>query len=282
MDNGRIQIVVILSLFFLLSLLAASPAPAQAVYGSLLESGSEAPVVEGEVALLDAEGRSVASATSDQLGAFAFHLPSAGAFRLRAERSGHGTVTSEYLTVTVRAHASLKVVLHVPADSTEPAPLTVQATERWRAAAGRLLNAERRDRGMGVFFHREEILGQAVDDVREAFRDVEGTRVWTGRGPCERLDGRRGSGIEMPDGQCLESTMGWGCLRVVVDEQPLEPWSQQTQAERMAVLPRPREVAAVEVYRPLEGVPDLLQWVAWRSSATEPCGIVAIWTLAAW
>lgn len=280
MDSGRIQIVVILSLFFLLTLLAASPVPAQAVYGSLLESGTETPVVEGKVVLLDAEGRSVASATSDQLGAFAFHLPSAGAFRLRAERSGHGTVTSELLTV--RAHDSLKVVLRVPTDSTEPAPLTVHVPERWRAAAGRLLNAERRDRGMGVFFHREEILGRVVDDVREAFRDVEGTRVWTGRGPCERLDGRRGSGIEMPDGQCLESTMGWGCLRVVVDEQPLEPSLQQTRAQRTAILPRPREVAAVEFYRTVEEVPDLLQWVAWRIPGMEPCGVVAIWTLAAW
>lgn len=75
------------------SALAARPAAAQTVTGSLLEPGGR-PVEQVLVALVDADGRQRAATLTDTAGAFSIRAPAAGRWSLRAERIGYATVTS--------------------------------------------------------------------------------------------------------------------------------------------------------------------------------------------
>ncbi|HEX8697001.1 MAG TPA: carboxypeptidase regulatory-like domain-containing protein [Longimicrobium sp.] len=75
-------------------LCAAAPAAAQAVQGRLVDAEG-APVERVLVALVDEAGAQRAAALTDAGGAFALRAPGAGRYRLRAERVGYATTTTE-------------------------------------------------------------------------------------------------------------------------------------------------------------------------------------------
>jgi hypothetical protein len=73
--------------------LAAAPARAQAVHGTLVDNAGR-PVEQVLVALLDAQGRPAGGALTSAAGAFHIRAPGAGRYSLRAERVGYATVTT--------------------------------------------------------------------------------------------------------------------------------------------------------------------------------------------
>ncbi|HSU15435.1 carboxypeptidase regulatory-like domain-containing protein [Longimicrobium sp.] len=73
--------------------LAAIPAAAQTVTGTLLEPGGQ-PVEQVLVALVDNTGHQRAATLTDRAGAFTIRAPGAGRYSLRAERIGYTTVVS--------------------------------------------------------------------------------------------------------------------------------------------------------------------------------------------
>jgi hypothetical protein len=68
---------------------------AQVVHGEVREAGTGEPVNGAFVIAIDAEGERVAGVLADRSGAFRLRLREPGTFRLRAERIGYETATSE-------------------------------------------------------------------------------------------------------------------------------------------------------------------------------------------
>ena len=88
--------------------LLAAPAAAQEVAGTVVET-SGAPLGGALVTLLDGSGRVVATASSRPDGSFILRAPSAGEYRVKAERIGHATAVSAPLTLRAGETASLRL-----------------------------------------------------------------------------------------------------------------------------------------------------------------------------
>lgn len=260
--------------------LAPIQAKAQLVRGLLLDAESEEPVGAGIVTLLNEDDEGVVSAAADERGVFLLRAPSGGAFRLRGSRIGYASAVSS--VITVPSDGFVEVVFRLSVAPAQLDPITVLAPSVWRVTPGAIVNAERRERGLGVFLDRVDVLSKSTYDIRDAVRDVEGIRVGMGRRGTCGLGRSRGSAIALWDGLCLISSMGWGCMRMVINEQPLMNWGDQTASELTALLPRPEGVAAMEIYRTYQEVPDRHKATAWPIEQLEPCGIVAVWTVEAW
>jgi hypothetical protein len=263
-------------------LIALGPidAKGQLVRGLLLDAGTEEPVVTGIVTLVNESDEGVVSATADERGVFLLRAPSGGEFRLRGERIGYASAVSS--VITVPSAGFVEVVFRLSVEPAQLDPITILAPSGWRITPGAIVNAERRDRGLGVFLDRADVLARSTYDIRDAVRGVEGIRVGMGRRGTCNLGRSRGSAIALWDGLCLISSMGWGCMNMVINEQPLMSWGGQTAWELAALLPRPEGVAAMEIYRTYQEVPDRHKATAWPAGQLEPCGLVAVWTIEAW
>jgi hypothetical protein len=79
------------------ALLFPQCAAAQTVTGTVVNEAGGAPVRGALVSLLDAAGKRVGSALTDAQGAFALRAPGPGEFRVRAERVGMSSASSEPL-----------------------------------------------------------------------------------------------------------------------------------------------------------------------------------------
>src|SRR5205807_1859715 len=78
---------------------AAPPLAAQSLRVELVAAGSSAPVVGGILSLLDAQGARVSTALTGDGGMATLTAPSAGTYRVRAERIGFESFTSDTVTV---------------------------------------------------------------------------------------------------------------------------------------------------------------------------------------
>jgi hypothetical protein len=99
------------------ALLAATPAAswAQTVRGTVLEAGTEA-VVEGAIAtLLDEEGASRGAALTDGAGGFRLRAPGPGTYRVKVERIGYATLTTEPIRLAGGETAVRRILLPVEA-----------------------------------------------------------------------------------------------------------------------------------------------------------------------
>ncbi|HEX8211875.1 MAG TPA: carboxypeptidase-like regulatory domain-containing protein [Longimicrobium sp.] len=74
-------------------LVAARPLAAQTVQGELVDAAGK-PLPGAMVVLLDAAGKSLGRVLTDESGRFVLRAPSAGSYRLRAERIGYGGTES--------------------------------------------------------------------------------------------------------------------------------------------------------------------------------------------
>lgn len=102
-----------LCVLVLLLLGNAAAVSAQVVRGVVLEAGANTPVRGAFVVLLDSVGRSRAGVLTDDKGVYAIPAQSAGTYRVRAERIGHASTTSDAFalaagqTLTVDIQAAL-------------------------------------------------------------------------------------------------------------------------------------------------------------------------------
>jgi hypothetical protein len=113
------------------ALAGVSSLGAQTIRGEIVDQGSGAAVPSALVLLLDAQGKRVAGAISDDSGHYALVAPAAGTFRVRVLRIGFRSVESPPLAVTVG-----QVLEHRVAASAVPTVLEeVRVTERSRCEA---------------------------------------------------------------------------------------------------------------------------------------------------
>jgi hypothetical protein len=279
-EAWSMKIRIALTTLFLVAPVAPA-AHAQIVRGTLLDAVTDAPIENGAVSLLDSADQTVATAIANEQGVFVLRAPGPGGFRLLGQRIGYATATSSPFAVP--ADDYVDVVLRLSVEPTLLEPITVIAPSWGRLTPGAVVNAERRERGQGVFLSRDEILARTDQDVRDVIRDVDGIRVGIGRSGLDcRLGRGRGTGIALWDGLCLISSKGWGCFALVINEQRMQTTFGDDRDYLAEMLPRPQNVAAMEIYRTYQEMPDFHKSLAWPVGQREPCGLVAIWTLAAW
>lgn len=116
-----------LALALLLALVGV-PAAAQAVRGTLQESGRAAPVAGALVVLLDEAGRARGEVLTDAAGRFLLRAPAPGRYTLRADRIGYGSTTSP--AIEIPAGETVETTLSAPSRPVTLQALTVTAASR--------------------------------------------------------------------------------------------------------------------------------------------------------
>ena len=111
------------TLLVALTAVAAAPASAQNVRGTVLDTISGAPVARGFVILLDASGRELVRTLAGTDGHFSLPAPEPGIYRIRSERIGYRVWESQ--PFVVRSTAVSDLVLRIPALPTPLAAIEV-------------------------------------------------------------------------------------------------------------------------------------------------------------
>lgn len=234
-------------LLLLLVLLAVpTRGVAQIISGTLLETGSAAPLREGVVSLLDEDSVSVAASRTDSLGAFALAIPRAGTYRLRAEHAGYLAAASPPLSLG--SLDTLQVEFSLARDVVVLEPLVVTARSRRLTAAARRFYDRAGTSAGGTFITREEIERQHPLQTTDLFRSIPGVQTTPMMG---------GSGV----------TVRGGCRPTVfVDGIRVNGYRS------IDDLVQPMDLEGVEVYRAAHQAP--VEYGGLRAG----CAVVLLWT----
>ncbi len=149
-----------------LLLLVARPVAGQTIRGALVEEGTDRPISGAFVVLQDSAGLAVSTTLTGSAGTWLLRAPGAGTYRLRTDRIGYASSTSETLTV-----AADETIMHRLVVAVAPVGLSELAVE---GAGGQ------------CEVMREESL--AVYRVWEEARKALAATVWTGQQPYYRFD----------------------------------------------------------------------------------------------
>jgi len=224
---------------------------AQTVSGSVLDDLTKAPIAAATVMLLDSMDTAIAWAESDSLGRFFMRVPTAGRYRLYADRLTYGEIFSEaFLLAGV---GSVEVLLRMVPLPVELDGLVVTA-ERLRMK----LEAEgfyrRRDYAPGYFFDAEYMETWRPTFVSDVLRNVPGVAI------------RRGS---------------MGGARVVSRRQPncplkivLDGFKVDTAGTDLDYLVDVHQIIGIEVYPGAGGMGAPVQ----HRGTDAFCGILMLWT----
>jgi carboxypeptidase family protein len=250
--------------------LGSSPAMAQMLRGTVLDSSSGKPVGGAQVVVFSAAGVRMGDAVTLADGQFTFHLPAAGEYRLRASRLGYETTITETIAVASTSESIVSLLL-------APRPLSLDTlTVVAPGAAHRLPSLEevgfyRRQRTLvGYFLTRAQIEKYSkyshyymTDVLRHLARVQVVCNKWlscdVGMGRCPPsviLDGkvvRIGGDLYGPWDSTLPEWLK--PVPVTVDE-----------------LLKPSNIEALEVYPDAVHLP--IQWGGFIS----PCGAIVAWT----
>lgn len=275
----RLAIVVLAGI---IGVAAARPAAAQMIHGRLLQEGTLVPLSGATVQLLDAQGAELNRVvTTNEAGTFAMRV-APGRYTLRIRRIGFTPLVTP--VISLQADEVFEGTYRV-------SPATIRlATERITAKRnlelGRDSFSRRKELGKGVFLTRTQLQDKDQREFSYLLRDVDGIRV-------------------EPNGK-VTSTEGWRCLyfmvnKVMVSSVPGGVPGSTTWPTLEDLIPTGHDVMAIEVYREFAEVPPEFRIDAWpgetagqralpsrgtvsRSDARQsrPCGLVAVWTRAAW
>jgi hypothetical protein len=233
-----------------LLLLAAAPAGAQSVGGSVLDDDSDEPVRTVLVELRTDRGRALATTVTDSLGAFQMGVPGEGSYRLLLRRLGYQTVESPLFAVA--AAEAVEVSLRIASTSISLTPLTI--TSRPEAPLNLMLERvgfyQRERRQGGTFLRRERIERNNGGRLSDVLSELPGVRRQVVRGVSVISLNRQRS--------CSP--------QVVLDGQPL---IESTRIDDIVAI---RSIEGIEVYRgPAEAPVEF----AMRETG---CGLLVIWT----
>lgn len=150
----------------LIILCSASPAGGQTVRGTLVEEGTDRAIAGAFVVLEDSVGQSLSATLTGSAGTWLLRAPAAGSYRLRADRIGYASVTSELLELGEGEDATYRLAVAVA-----PIGLSELAVE---GADGQCQVLA----GEGLATHR------VWEEARKALAAI----VWTGQQPYYRFD----------------------------------------------------------------------------------------------
>jgi hypothetical protein len=261
MKPSPARLFAIVGAFFL----AASPAMAQIVRGTVLDSASGQPVAGAQVIALTVTETRAGQAVTGQEGRFALRLRGAGNYRLRVTRLGYSPRITQPIGVDSTFEASVRLwltPLAVPLDTVNVVAEHVLVEKRLRY----LVDAgfyERQRLGFGYFMTRAHIDSVMPTVMSDLFYGISGVRVACGgrSRSCDLL--MRGATTTFFRGVCVPS--------VVLDGVLIRPggllWGN-----RLDELLNPFNIEAIEVYRSPAGVP--VQYGGYLS----PCGAIIAWS----
>ncbi len=258
----------------------AGPLGAQMIHGRLLQEGTLAPLTEASVQLLDAQGNDLNRiVVTNAAGTFAMRVEP-GRYTLRIRRIGFNPLVTPLISLA--ANDVFEGTYRV-----SPAALrlaTQRITARRDLEDGRDGFARRKDLGLGVFLDRSQLAARDQRDFASLMVNIDGIRI----------EGDRK----------ITSTEGWRCLyfmvnRIPVSSLPNAPTGTSNFPTLEDLVPTGHDVMGIEVYRDFKEVPSEFRLEAWpgstasqraapttgfgtRRSAQSPCGLVSVWTRAAW
>jgi hypothetical protein len=268
-------------------LLVGTPAFAQILHGRLFEEGSVRPIAGATVELLSAQGTSLDRVVqTNETGTFAMRVEP-GRYTLRIRRIGYRALVTAI--IPIKANEIFEGNFRV-------SPVAVRlATQRITAKPniewGRDGFLRRKDLSEGgVFLTRADFEKEDQSYFAYLLRNVPGIQVTADGG--------------------IRSLEGWRCLKYLVNGIPAEskPGSvpgENTFPTLQDMVPTGHDVMGIEVYREFKEVPEEYRLTAWVSEglgarstgvvgvtqgarhttagrAETPCGIITVWTKAAW
>ena len=254
------------ALFVVMCLLGAgSPAMAQVLRGTVVDSASGRLLAGAHVRVVNGQGTTVCASVTANDGAFRCHLPVVGGYRVRAARIGYTATITEPLSVdTTSVEFSVRLMLRpspVPLDTVTVVAenVTVEKQIAWLADVGFY---GRRARGFGYFLTQRQIEKQSPVVMSDALHGLPGVRVACARSTaCDLL--MPGATSMFVRGTCFPTIVLDG---VVVRVGGVSP------SDTLDNVLNPFNVEAVEVYPSPAGVP--VQYAGYMS----PCGAIIAWS----
>lgn len=236
------------------------------------------PVTEAVVELLGTDGERFDVGVTDSVGAVPLSIPGAGQYQLRASHAEYGTTLSEVMTFAADEWKDVRLFLGI--ESYRLAPIEVVGTsKRAKLTRGQaFFDAHRRESRGGRFITRAEIAAMGAEVVSEVFRQEEGVIT------SMELVGSR----IVPT---LKSLRGWGCLYVYVNllrGGATPNFAGQSGDLSIDTYLDVDFIEGIEFYREFNEVPREWVHLAWppddgtTMTVPAPCGLMIIWTRAAW
>lgn len=272
----------------LLLIAAARPASAQIIHGKLVADGLNTPIDGATVTLLDTRGNELDRIVlTNKNGAFAMRV-TAGRYMLRIRRIGYSPLTTPVITLADNDVFEGTYRISPVAVRLATQRITARPNLEW----GRDGWTRRKALGQGVFLARADLASKDQTNISWLFRGVPGIEV-------------------LGDGQ-VRSLEGWRCLYFVMNGVPVPFVPHSIPGESAYptlhdLLPTGDEVMGIEVYREFKEVPEQWRMDAWPGdevrdrnatrtarvrlplgaqprgkNSNPPCGLVAVWTRAAW
>lgn len=275
--------LVLTLLAALMTVGAARPLAAQMIHGRLLQDGTLVPVRGATVQLMDARGDELDRlVVTNEAGTFVIRVEP-GRYTLRIRRIGFTPLTTPVISLEPN---------EVFEGTYRVSPATIRlATERITAKRslelGRDSFTRRKELGKGVFLTRTQLAEKDQREFSYLLTGIDGIRVdATGK---------------------MTSTEGWRCLYFMVNKVPVSSVPRGIPGSTMwptleDLVPTGHDVMAIELYREFSEVPAEFRLDAWpgpnagsqrvapssaamtrRARAEDhPCGLVSVWTRAAW
>lgn len=262
-----------------LLLVAVSPAEAQVLRGTVLDSASGKPLIGAHLQASVVGGTVAGDATTDHDGRFTFHLPAAGEYVVRVSRLGYSTRVTQSIAVETKFVAAVELrltPLGVPLDTVTVVAEKVVVEQQlpFLVDAGFY---DRRRKGIGHFLTRADLDKHPPDRMTNAFQGISGVHVICGgwaSSPNACDVQAPGATTMFKRGVCKPSVVLDGVvLRAggVLHTERAHPEDPPVDAPVDQLL-NPFNIEAVEIYTSPAGVP--VQYVGYLS----PCGAIIAWS----
>ena len=240
-----------IALLTALALARTTPALAQTITGTVMDTAKNARVAAAQVILLQVG--SSQTAITDSTGKFRFDVEP-GMVSLRISALGYSDLLSG--TMELKKNERIAILALLSTQPVELPPIYVVAKSRRPATGLEGFYQRKRRNGFGYFIDERAIERVTAFEVSDYLRRVPG--AWVGHDHVQLRH------------YCSDATY-------LLDGMPITGSGIFTATETINSMVSPTEVAAIEVYKGDVGVPaDLMISVASASRGT--CGIVAIWT----
>jgi Carboxypeptidase regulatory-like domain/TonB-dependent Receptor Plug Domain len=267
------------ALFLLMALLVTgSPAMAQALRGTVVDSASGKPVAGAHLLVSVAGGTAVSDTATDKDGRFNFALPAAGQYVLRVSRVGYSPRLTQPIPVERDLIAAVELRLTPLAVLLDTVTVVaekvlVEQLLPFLVDAGFY---ERRSKGIGHFLTRADLDKHPPDRMTNAFQGMSGVHVVCGG----RTSSSNACDVQAPGattmfkrGVCKPSVVLDGVVLRAGGVLNTESTPESRDVDRpVDELLNPFNIEAVEIYTSPAGVP--VQYIGYLS----PCGAIIAWS----
>ena len=246
-------------------ILAATPAFAQSIGGTVTSASNKQPVTGADVAVLDQARSVVLRAPTSTDGSFSFAVRP-GRYFVRVTIIGYKSAESSLVSV---ADTAVRLTFELQDSVIPVSGVTAAAAARSRRLESTGLYERMRD-GRGAYVMREEIEKKHADRISQLVIGRAGLRV-------QQVSRSSSSGITRGDlvmrGGMQTSMRSAYCFpRIYLDGILARPSTTSAPTLTLDEIAKPEEIEAIEIYRSSSQIPPEF------SGADSSCGVVVVWT----